>query len=178
MLKGPKRSFVVVVLGGVDSWAKIFPNGTKNVRKQNLFKIYFKLNKKCLQGKFVSMRTIWSFYGLFSRSWNGSKVLFLVLHVIEELLGESSFKSSNNLETMHLFKYWSISDKILNLIEKDKWNFTPCGLVSSHASGTHSSCENKKGQENWEEVISASSFLFPHKSLNCFNRLWNIEEII
>ena len=31
MLTGPKRSFVVVVLGGVESWAKNVPNGIKNV---------------------------------------------------------------------------------------------------------------------------------------------------
>ena len=36
MLKGPKRSFVVVVLllvvvGSVESWAKNVPNGTRNV---------------------------------------------------------------------------------------------------------------------------------------------------
>ena len=50
MLKGPKRSFVVVVLVGVDSSAKnvtkVIKNvtkGTKNVREQNLFQIEHKM---------------------------------------------------------------------------------------------------------------------------------------
>ena len=37
MLKGPKRSFVVV-LGGVESWAKNVPNGTKKIREQKICK--------------------------------------------------------------------------------------------------------------------------------------------
>ena len=36
MLKGPKRSFVVVVLGSVELWAKNVPNGTKNVSEKNV----------------------------------------------------------------------------------------------------------------------------------------------
>ena len=57
MLKGPKRSFVVVVLVlGVETWVKNALNGTKNVRKQNLLQIEQKMcmgtknvqgNKKC-----------------------------------------------------------------------------------------------------------------------------------
>ena len=40
MLKGPKRSFVVVlVLGMVETWVKNAPNGTKNARVQNLIQI-------------------------------------------------------------------------------------------------------------------------------------------
>ena len=48
--QGPKRSFVVfVLLGGVESWAKIFPNGTKKVRKQKMFQMEQKVfaNRKC-----------------------------------------------------------------------------------------------------------------------------------
>ena len=59
MLKGPKRSFVVVsvvvLLGGVESWAKKFrekivPKRTKNVREQNMFQLeqnVFQLEQKC-----------------------------------------------------------------------------------------------------------------------------------
>ena len=40
MLKGPKRSFVVVLLlSGVESSAKNVPNGTKNVREQKTFQV-------------------------------------------------------------------------------------------------------------------------------------------
>ena len=39
MLKGPKRSFVVVVLVllGVETWAKNAPNGTKKIRELKMF---------------------------------------------------------------------------------------------------------------------------------------------
>ena len=49
LLKGPKRSFVVVFLVvGVETWAKNVPSGTKNVRVQ----IWYKLNKKwCKRNK-------------------------------------------------------------------------------------------------------------------------------
>ena len=58
MLKGSKRNFVVVVvlLGGVESWAKnVFqnPNGTKNMQGQKMFQMAQKMfaNKKFAKSK-------------------------------------------------------------------------------------------------------------------------------
>ena len=39
LYKGPKRSLVVVVVVGVETWAKNVHNVTKNVREQNLLQI-------------------------------------------------------------------------------------------------------------------------------------------
>ena len=54
MLKGPKRSFVVVfLLGGEELWGNFFPNGTKNMREQKFFQIEQKnfANKRFGKGK-------------------------------------------------------------------------------------------------------------------------------
>ena len=39
MLKGPKRSFTVVLVLGVESSSKNVAKGTKNFREQNLFQL-------------------------------------------------------------------------------------------------------------------------------------------
>ena len=65
MIKGPKSSFVVVVVivlhlvGSVESWAKNVLNGTKNVRKQICSKSKnkcYERNKKCSQWKLLQIK--------------------------------------------------------------------------------------------------------------------------
>ena len=53
MLKGPKRSFVVVVVGVVEKLAKKFLNRTKNIHEFNLFQE----EQKMFTTKFFTNRT-------------------------------------------------------------------------------------------------------------------------
>ena len=68
MLKGPKRSFVVVVVLGVESKAKNISNGTKIVqankkcaREKKMFKGTKKVqgNKKCAREQKMFCGTFW-----------------------------------------------------------------------------------------------------------------------
>ena len=101
MIKGPKSSFVVVIVlhlvGSVESWAKNVLNGTKNVRKQICSKSKnkcYERNKKCSQWKswfqndLIRLSTIsndllwyWPYcnglYGISSYCFYGLKLYFI-----------------------------------------------------------------------------------------------------
>ena len=72
MLKGPKRSFVVVVfLGGLESWAKNFQNGTKMFQMEQRMcanKNFYKGTKKFRSGK-ILLNEYKTFMELYKVEW-------------------------------------------------------------------------------------------------------------
>ena len=127
MLKGPKRSFVVVLVGSGKSWAKNIPNGTKNVCNENCFKLY--RNSLVQSDKIIALYIhdhglerhivvlhcfVCSFmvlYGLFSRS-------YIQIHLVLFIKGRTRNHNNYDWETIDLINTWKrliYFDKIVQL---------------------------------------------------------------